>query len=195
MRLLDRYLLRELLIPFGYCLIGFLIFWVSFDLFAELGDFQKLKLTAGDVLVYYAVKTPEMLVIVFPVAFLLALLYSLTNHARHQELTAIRAAGVSLTRLALPYLAIGLLLSGAVFAINELWVPESLEASEQILARHQASKPSGLQRHWEGKLGFYNLRDRRWWFVEAYNLLTGDMVRPHVTWLLPDGTRQEILAD
>ena len=28
-RLLDRYLLRELLIPLGYCLSGFLIFWIS----------------------------------------------------------------------------------------------------------------------------------------------------------------------
>ena len=31
MRLLDRYLLRELLVPFGYCLSGFIIFWISFD--------------------------------------------------------------------------------------------------------------------------------------------------------------------
>jgi len=93
MRLLDRYLLRELLVPFGYCLVGFLIFWVSFDLFVQLSNFQKLKLTSGDVLAYYVVKTPEMLVTVLPIAFLLALLYTLTNHARHHELTAIRAAG------------------------------------------------------------------------------------------------------
>jgi lipopolysaccharide export system permease protein len=195
MRLLDRYLLRELLIPFGYCLIGFLIFWVSFDLFAELSNFQKLKLTAGDVLAYYVVKTPEMLVIVLPIAFLLALLYTLTNHARHHELTAIRAAGVGLARLALPYLGTGLLLSAAVFGMNERWVPPSLEVADQILARHQPDKPSALQRQWEGKLGFYNSRDRRWWIVEAYNLVTGDMVRPQVTWLLPDGTWREILAE
>src|SRR6266542_6584 len=195
MRLLDRYLLRELLIPFGYCLIGFLIFWISFDLFAELSNFQKLKLTAGDVLAYYVSKTPELLVVVLPIAFLLALLYSLTNHARHHELTAIRAAGVSLGRLTLPYLGVGLLLSGAVFALNELWVPASLDASEQVLARHQANKPTALQQQWEKKLGFYNPRDRRWWFAEAYNLSSSQMVRPHVTWLLPDGTRREILAE
>ena len=35
MRLLDRYLLRELLVPLGYCLGGFLIFWISFDLDAD----------------------------------------------------------------------------------------------------------------------------------------------------------------
>src|SRR5882762_6915533 len=149
MRLLDRYLLRELLVPFGYCLVGFLIFWVSFDLFVQLSNFQKLKLTSGDVLAYYVVKTPEMLVTVLPIAFLLALLYTLTNHARHHELTAIRAAGISLARLALPYLATGLLLSASLFALNELWVPRSLEASGEILSRHQANKPNAPQGQWE----------------------------------------------
>ena len=111
MRLLDRYLLRELLVPFVYCLVGFLIFWASSDIFAQLSDFQKLKLTARDVLEYYSIRTPEMLVTVLPVAFLLSLLYTLTNHARYHELTAIRAAGVSLLRLSLPYLGMGVILS------------------------------------------------------------------------------------
>ena len=49
MRLLDRYLLRELLVPLGYCLGGFLIFWISFDLLTELSGFQEQNLTAADV--------------------------------------------------------------------------------------------------------------------------------------------------
>jgi lipopolysaccharide export system permease protein len=195
MRLIDRYLLRELLVPFGYCLIGFLIFWVSFDLFAELATFQKLRLTVREVSIYYVVKTPEMLVTVLPIAFLLALLYALTDHARHHELIAIRAAGISLARLSLPYVATGLFLSASVFAVNELWVPQSIEASEEILARHQVDKPNGPGRQWEQKLGFYNFRERRWWLVEAYNLVNAAMIRPHVIWMLPDGTRREILAE
>ena len=37
MRLLDRYLFRELLTPLAYCLGGFLIFWMSYDLFSDAG--------------------------------------------------------------------------------------------------------------------------------------------------------------
>ena len=107
MRLLDRYLLRELLIPLGYCLCGFLLFWISSDLFVKLGEFQKKGLVARDIAEYYLVVLPEFLVLVLPIALLLALLYALTNHARHQEITAIRAAGVSLWRLSLPYLGVG----------------------------------------------------------------------------------------
>ena len=98
MRLLDRYLLRELLVPFGYCLGGFFVFWVSFDLINELGEFQNRRLRTPEIAQYYLVKAPEMIVFVLPVALLLALLYTLTNHARHHELTAMRAAGVSLWR-------------------------------------------------------------------------------------------------
>jgi lipopolysaccharide export system permease protein len=199
MRLLDRYLLRELLVPFVYCLVGFLIFWISSDVFAQLSDFQKLKLTARELFEYYLIRTPEMMVTVLPIAFLLALLYTLTNHARHHELTAIRAAGVSLLRLSMPYLGLGVIFSLALFAINELWVPQSLEACEEILARHQPKRASNsAQRQQEEQLGFYrqvSTNENRWWMVDSYSLRSGEMVRPHVVWILPDGTRQDIVAE
>ena len=147
MRLLDRYLLRELLIPFSYCLVGFLIFWISSDVFAHVSEFQKERLKLPEVLEYYLVKMPEMMVTVLPIAFLLALLYALTNHARHHEITAIRAAGVSLARIALPYLGLGFLLSLLVFAINELWVPQSLEAAEDYLFQTLVHKPDDKEKN------------------------------------------------
>jgi len=51
-RLLDRYLLRELLIPLGYCLSGFVLLIIFFDLFAQLNHFQSVKLRAGDIAEY-----------------------------------------------------------------------------------------------------------------------------------------------
>src|SRR6266849_6962646 len=122
MRLLDRYLLRELLTPLGYCLGGILIFWLSFDLYSELSEFQKNRLTGADIFQYYVVQLPEMLVFpLLPVVLLLALLYALSNHARYNELTAMRAAGISLWRLSLPYVAVGALLSLGSSAMNEFW--------------------------------------------------------------------------
>ncbi len=135
MRLLDRYLLRELIVPLTYCLGGFLIFWVTYDLFTEISNFQRNHLRAGDIAEYYFVKAPEMLVIVIPLALLLALLYALTNHARHHELTAIRAAGINLWRLALPYFGVALAAGLALFLLNELAVPDGAEKADQIFLR------------------------------------------------------------
>ena len=137
MRLLDRYLLRELLIPLGYCLVGLMLFWVTADLCAKLREFQEKKLAAGEIARFYLLTAPEKVVLLLPVALLLALLYALTNHARHNEVTAMRAAGISLWRLCLSYLAVGFVATIGVFIINEALAPNCSEAAEQILLRHE----------------------------------------------------------
>src|SRR5262245_48879531 len=120
MRLLDRYLLRELLIPLGYCLTGFLVLWVAQDLITELSGFQARKLLAADIAEFYLVKAPEFLVLILPMALMLALLYALTNHARNHEITAIRAEGVSLWRMCLPYWIVGVTATLVSLTLNEL---------------------------------------------------------------------------
>ena len=41
MRLLDRYLIRQWLVPFTICLAGFMVLCIAFDLIDGLGDFTK----------------------------------------------------------------------------------------------------------------------------------------------------------
>jgi lipopolysaccharide export system permease protein len=195
MRLLDRYLLRELLTPLGYCLGAFLILLISSDLFQEFGHLQELKLQARDIAVYYLIQTPEFLVEVMPMALLLSLLYTLTQHARHNEITAIRAAGVSLWRLSAPYFAVGFGASLAYFALNELWVPDSEERAERVKQlRTQAGKdPSEsllVRNH-----GFVNTRDGRRWQIGVFNLKTAEMWNLQVDWLLPEGSRKWLFAE
>ena len=60
MRLLDRYLLRELLIPLSYCLGGLLIFYIAFDLISGLNSYQEHKLLFADIVELYIVKIPEI---------------------------------------------------------------------------------------------------------------------------------------
>jgi lipopolysaccharide export system permease protein len=178
MRLLDRYLLRELMIPLVYCISGFLLLWVVADLINELGNLQEHKLKAGDIALYYLVQTPGFLVLGLPIALLLALLYALTNHSRHNELTAIRAAGVSLWRLCLPYLGVGFAASLALLALNETYVPGSAARAEQIKNLHAPSAPDGPGHGKVANLVFSNARDNRDWHIGVYDLQTGEMIKP-----------------
>lgn len=189
MRLLDRYLLRELLIPLGYCLGGFLTAWVAFDLILSLNRYQEVHLNVTDVVELYLVKLPEILVLVLPIALLLALLYTLTNHARHNELTAIRAAGVSLMRLCAPYLAVGLVLCPVMFAMNEFWASNSAAHEDEIMARH---KPKEAIAHVSG--GFRNTRDGHSWAFAGYDAQTSTFTTPSVWWV-SDGDTLLINAD
>ena len=193
MRLLDRYLLRELLLPLGYCLGGFLVFWIAFDLFNELAQFQQHHLRGGDVAEYYLVKLPELLITVLPVALLLALLYALTNHARHHELVAIRAAGVGLWRLSAPYLAVGVAASLLLLVLNEIVAPNGNELAADILLRHSPNKAAVTV--WQRNLHLINDADGRTWDIGAYNTESAEMLSPHVEWRQPDGTRMRLYAE
>src|SRR5437899_752629 len=195
MRLLDRYLLRELLVPLGYCLSGFLIFWIAFDLFTELGELQDHRMRAGDILQYYLVKSPEFLVVILPMALLLALLYALTNHARHHELTAIRAAGISLWRLCLPYFAVGAFSSVVLFVLNEAVVPDSTESGERIMARRVPRQPGSPGPNQVRNLGFDNAGEGRRWQIGLYNTQTGEMSGINVRWTLRDGSSRWLQAE
>jgi lipopolysaccharide export LptBFGC system permease protein LptF len=192
MRLLDRYLLRELLIPLGYCLAGLLIFYIAFDLIGSLNSYQEHKLLFADIVELYVVKIPEILVFILPIVLLLALLYALTNHARHHEITAIRAAGISLWRICVPYLVVGFLLSLALFAMNELWVPNSADRLQEILNRRV--KKSGAGSESLIRLNFDNRRDGRFW-GGVYNINTHTITDPVVHWKLRDGSSRVINAD
>ena len=189
MRLLDRYLLRELLVPLGYCLGGFLIFYSSFDLIFKLHQFQEKQMTLADCIEYYLVTLPETFVMLAPVTLLLALLFAVSNHARHHEFTAIRAAGVSLWRLSAPYMAVGAILTLFVFVVNEFWAPQTSDKVERIFQRHNG--PSSER---SLPLKFSNESAGRDWDIKSYNTQTGEMMFPTVIWRLPNGSRKDIYA-
>jgi len=193
MRLLDRYLFRELLTPLAYCLGGFLIFWISYYLFTELQEMQERKLHLLDVIEYSVAMTPEFLVTILPVVLLLALLYTLTNHARHNEITAMRAAGVSLWRLCVPYLAVGLAASVVLFWLNEWCVPRSTNWAERILDRH-VQKPDDAKMQ-KTPLTFRNDRARRTWIFSGFRFKTAEMIRPKIFWTLSNGSLRRLYAD
>jgi lipopolysaccharide export system permease protein len=192
MRLLDRYLFRELLTPLASCLGAFLIFWISYDLFTELEELQERKLHTLDILNYTLAMTPEFLVQVLPVALLLALLYTLTNHARFNEITAMRAAGISLWRICLPYFAVGVAASAIYFAVNEILVPRSLDWADKILTRY-VQKPDDARAQ-DQFHGFINAREHRLWLFDEYRVRTSEMIKPEVNWNLPFGTNYLLKA-
>lgn len=184
MRLLDRYFLRELLIPFAYCLCGLFVFWLTFNLLDDLEDFRKANLAAEDVGIYYLRKLPELLIVVVPVALLLAMMHSLTNHSRHNELIAARAAGVGVWRFSAVYCVVGLICSASLFWINESWGARSELSIEALQAQRHAEPGAKHEALWSRRWFFKNHAAGREWMVERYNRHTTEMTGVHVNWRL-----------
>ncbi|KAF0170217.1 MAG: Permease YjgP/YjgQ family protein [Limisphaerales bacterium] len=195
MRLLDRYLLRELMVPLLYCLGGFLIFFVSADLMNELPMLQGRGLNGWDIAEYYVFKSPELLPTVLPMGLLLALLYALAQHGKHHELVAIRAAGVSLWRLAAPYLAVGAVASVALFIASEIIGPHAQAATEDVLNRYRNKLEQQTELQWKRDVNFNNDVAGHEWKIGAFGLLTHEMLRVNVTWTGRDNVRRILFAN
>ena len=213
MRLHDRYLFRELLTPLAGCLGGFMVFWISFFFFTRLEEMRAANLHFFDSVEFAAAELPAFFVLALPITLLLALLYALTHHARHHELTALRAAGISLWRICLPYFLIGLAASLVSGVLNEAVVPRCADWSAEILSRHAKNKlapPSpGLPLKASGfshldvrrarilykSTGFYNPQTRRSWEFGEYNAATTEIVNPLIKWTLPNGDQRHLWSE
>jgi lipopolysaccharide export system permease protein len=193
MRLIDRYLLREFLFWLAVSLGGFLLIWIAFDLSFELHRLQQFHLRGKDVVQYYFFEIPEFIPIALPVSILLAMLYSLNNHARHNEVTAIRAAGVSLIRLCMPYFVAGLFFSVLLFAFNEFVAPQAGDKADEILRKRIDAKSAQAERNLIKPLNFINNGiggKGRAWNAAVYNTETFEMTSPFIAW---STTNEQIL--
>ncbi len=185
MRLLDRYLLREFLSALVICFCAFVLLWITTELFGEIHKFQEAHLRASEIVQYYLFRIPEFLPIALPLTLLVGLLYALTNHSRYNEITAMRAAGVSLGRLCVPYFVVGILASAGLFAIDELYAPKAADAADEILNHRIVRRMAPGDRYKIAPLNFINSNaggKGRVWNVASYNTKTFEMTLPQVIW-------------
>ena len=115
MKILDKYLLKQFLLTVLFGLLAFTLLFVVIDLMENLGDFLDQNVSEPMIIQYYLVFTPEIIRLITPIAVLLASLFTAGKMANLNELTAIKASGVSLYRFMLPFLAAAVVIS--VFSI------------------------------------------------------------------------------
>ena len=194
MRLHDRYLFRELLTPLAYCLGFFMVFGVAFDVFNKLPELQERKLHGFEIVTYVAMDTPGFLAQVLPMALLLALLYALTHHAKHNEITALRAAGVSLWRLCAPYFIVGLAATAGMYGLNEVIVPYCNEQAAITLRLHVQKDDDMVVQKKLHDISFYSGGGRHFWLIGDYSPIPPEH-KLKVSWMLADGSWQLLQAE
>ncbi len=129
---LDRYLLRQCLGFFFLVLIAVSALWIAVNLSENLEDIRRNSVPLVVVVSYYGFSLPQILHDMLPLAFLIAFLATATVLERHNETTAFKAAGISLSRVALPLLLLGLLTGVGLFLMDDQ-VTQRAERSKQQL--------------------------------------------------------------
>ena len=162
MRLLDRYILRNFLVPFLLCFFGFLSIWLVFDFSGNASDFMDGDASARFILNFYLAQLPQFAVICLPVGLLLALLYAMSRMSRSNEIIAMLTAGQSLGRLLMPLAIVGLLLSLVCVALNYSLAPRAESRKKVMLDQLGKKKEKNL--YLESQL-FRNRSENRTWYV------------------------------
>jgi lipopolysaccharide export system permease protein len=184
--LIDRYLARTFAAPFLYCLIAFCMIYVVFDLFDNLPDFIDAETPMPSVATYYAVLLPSVAVRIVPIAVMLAVLYSLSSLTKNNELTAMRACGISLFRLMLPFAGAGLAASLAVALVHETVAPRAAFWCDKFLSEQKKGDADAV--YVARQVALKRDEAHRIWVVNEFDIRTYRMRGVEVLQQRPDMT-------
>jgi lipopolysaccharide export system permease protein len=142
-KILDRYILSELFAPFVFGVAAFTaILTASSVLFYLVTLMVRHGLPIGLVVEILALRVPEMIFYTFPMSMLLATLLAFGRLSGDGEITAFKAAGVSLYRIMIPVVSFAVLVSVATIALNEYLVPAANWRAKNLL--HEATHKQQL---------------------------------------------------
>jgi LPS export ABC transporter permease LptG len=162
-KLLDRYVLRNFIQVYIYCIVGFISIWLIYDVSDNISTFIDQNFGLGRVAHYYLTQLPQICVILLPVSLLLALLFCLGRMSRANEIVSMLTAGVSIPRILLPLIIMGLLTVWASTALNYEMAPHADLVRKSFLTSERSRKESRI----EGQI-FRNRTDSRTWFIQSF---------------------------
>ena len=120
---LDRYLLGEMVLPFVGGILLIVVMLVGNTLFPLIEDIVKNGIPPLIVARLIVFNLPILIPLTLPPGVALASAWAVNRLARDSEITAIRMAGVSLRRLFLPIILVGVLASLTSFFVGDRVVP------------------------------------------------------------------------
>jgi len=123
MKIIDKYLVKQFLQTVLFGLLAFALIFVVIDMMENLDDFIDQDVPYELILNYYLVFIPEIIRLMTPVAVLLAALFTAGKMSNLNELTALRAGGVSLYRFMTPFIITSFIISLSAVYIGGYLVP------------------------------------------------------------------------
>ncbi|HEX6790733.1 MAG TPA: LptF/LptG family permease [Candidatus Krumholzibacteria bacterium] len=138
-RIHDRYLLRSFVRVFLFAVVAFVIIYVTVNIFEEIDNFIDHDARVLDIAQYYFYSMPFVLTYVVPVSLLLGTVFAMGVLARRNELTALLASGVSLTRVARPIFVFSLVVALFSIYFNDHVVSRANRRKADVM-RHEIEK-------------------------------------------------------
>ncbi len=122
--IMDRYIAKELTMPFLFGVGAFSSIGISigalFELIRRITESGLAITLAAQI---FLLRLPEFIVLAFPMSTLLATMMTYSRFSSDSELVALQGVGVSIRRIIAPAVVLSLLVTGLTFLFNELITP------------------------------------------------------------------------
>lgn len=125
MKIIGKYVLKEHAGPFLFASSALTSLMLLQYIAKRFGDLVGKGLPAGVIAEFIGLSVPFTVAMTLPMAVLVAVLYAFSRLAAENEITALKASGVSMWSLLLPVLAGGLVMSSVMLAFNDQVLPLS----------------------------------------------------------------------
>jgi len=132
MRVLDRFLIIEYLGNLLLITVSLVLIFLIIDFFGKFRMFLSNHATYMQMGSYFFFRLPMIISQMLPAAVLLSSLVTCGYLSRHNEITAMKANGISIYRVALPILTIAVLISLLIFLLSEWITPYTNDRAENI---------------------------------------------------------------
>lgn len=134
MRILDKYILKELLGPFLFGVCAFTSIFIGTNTLFRIANYiTKYGATLSAISRMFIYSLPEIIVLTFPMSMLLASLLTFGRLSASSEITAMKSGGISFYRMAAPVFIVAFALSIATIVFNEKVVPASNAAYNHVV--------------------------------------------------------------
>lgn len=182
MKILDRYLLKELLFPILFCSAMLIMLVMISDIFNHLDEILKNKTSFSIVLQYYLTLIPQMFVETISWASFLGTIYVLSSFNYHNEIIAMKVSGLEITSIIRPVLFVGFFLGIVTFLISDRVVPYTSRKKQQILEEQIEKKKASETHNMFQNVTHYGNKDRLY-YLRTFWPKTQTMDHFTILWL------------
>ncbi len=145
LRRLDRYVTGRFLATLALALTALTVIFVLIHIMDHVDVYIDHDTPWSTVGRYYLLQMPYNTLLTLPMAVLIATIISIGEMGRHGELTAMKSSGLSLYRITLPLMAVGLALTLGVLFLGETIVPRLNEQSNEVYEEEILDQPADFE--------------------------------------------------
>jgi len=139
--ILDDFVLRDLVLNLSLVLSAMLMLSLIFTVFELLGDILHNQISPWIVGEYLLNVTPYFLYNSAQYGVLLAVLITLGLMQRYNEVTALKATGISIYRIIVPVLVAAVLVAAALFVSDQFYLPHANKRQDALLNTIKGKPP------------------------------------------------------